>query len=91
MIKMNAMEWFARDFDHPLYFDIYRDKELEAENEGPALVSLLGLPPASRVLDLLAALSLKTNFAVGCYCADEARCHRSVLRELLLERGAQVA
>jgi len=36
--------------------------------------------------NLLAALSQKTNFAVGCYCADEARCHRSVLRALLLER-----
>ncbi|HUL65193.1 MAG TPA: DUF488 family protein [Burkholderiaceae bacterium] len=48
-------------------------------------------PDASRVLDLLAALSQKTDFAVGCYCADEARCHRSVLRELLLERGANVA
>jgi uncharacterized protein YeaO (DUF488 family) len=48
-------------------------------------------PEALRVLDLLAALSQRTNFAVGCYCADEARCHRSVLRELLLEHGAQVA
>ena len=47
-------------------------------------------PDASRVLDLLAALSQKTDFAVGCYCADEARCHRSVLRELLLERGARI-
>jgi len=47
-------------------------------------------PDASRVLDLLAALSQKTDFAVGCYCADEARCHRSVLRELLLDRGARV-
>jgi len=46
---------------------------------------------AGRTLDLLAALSQKTNFAVGCYCADEARCHRSVLRALLLERGAQIA
>ena len=48
-------------------------------------------PEASRVLDLLAALSLQTNFAVGCYCADERRCHRSILRELLLARGADVA
>ena len=43
---------------------------------------------ASRVLDLLAALSHQTDFAVGCYCEDESRCHRSVLRELLVERGA---
>ena len=46
---------------------------------------------ASRVLDLLAALSHTTNLSVGCYCADEARCHRSVLRELLVARGADVA
>lgn len=46
---------------------------------------------ASRVLDLLAALSHTTNFSVGCYCEDEARCHRSVLRRLLKERGAKLA
>ena len=45
-------------------------------------------PGAARVLDLLAALSHQTNFAVGCYCEDETRCHRSVLKELLAERGA---
>lgn len=45
---------------------------------------------ASRVLDLLAALSGHTNFSVGCYCEDESRCHRSVLRELLAERGADL-
>lgn len=42
----------------------------------------------SRVLDLLAALSHQANFSVGCYCNDERRCHRSVLRQLLAERGA---
>jgi uncharacterized protein YeaO (DUF488 family) len=47
-------------------------------------------PDASRTLDLIAALSRGTAFSVGCYCADEARCHRSVLRELLKERGAEV-
>ena len=45
---------------------------------------------ASRVLDLLAALSHGADFAVGCYCADERRCHRSVLGELLAERGAAI-
>ena len=44
----------------------------------------------SRVLDLLASLSHQTHFSVGCYCEDEARCHRSVLRQLLVERGAKV-
>ncbi|MGY8526617.1 DUF488 domain-containing protein [Paracidovorax citrulli] len=43
---------------------------------------------ASRTLDLLAALSHRTDFSVGCYCENEARCHRSVLRELLEKRGA---
>jgi uncharacterized protein YeaO (DUF488 family) len=45
---------------------------------------------ASRVLDLLAALSHAADFSVGCYCEDEARCHRSILRLLLLDRGAKV-
>ncbi len=48
----------------------------------------MNTPDAARVLDLLAALSHQTNLAVGCYCEDESHCHRSVLRELLEERGA---
>ncbi|KND56769.1 hypothetical protein BSCH_02180c [Candidatus Paraburkholderia schumanniana] len=47
-------------------------------------------PDASETLDLLVALSHTANFSVGCYCEDEARCHRSVLRELLTARGAEV-
>jgi uncharacterized protein YeaO (DUF488 family) len=47
-------------------------------------------PEQSRTLDLLAALSHTANFSVGCYCEDEQRCHRSVLRALLRERGAKV-
>jgi uncharacterized protein YeaO (DUF488 family) len=45
-------------------------------------------PDNRALLDTLAALSHHTDFAVGCYCADEALCHRSVLRQLLAERGA---
>ena len=45
----------------------------------------------ARLIAFLAALSQQTNFAVGCYCADEARCHRSIVRELLAEAGAVVA
>jgi uncharacterized protein YeaO (DUF488 family) len=52
--------------------------------------SEMASPENSRVLDLLAALSHEANFSVGCYCEDESRCHRSVLRQLLLERGAKV-
>ena len=48
-------------------------------------------PEAERLLALLAALSLQTDFAVGCYCPDEMRCHRSVLRNLLEEHGARIA
>lgn len=47
-------------------------------------------PEAAHLLNVLAVLSHQTNFAVGCYCEDEARCHRSVLRRLLQERGAAV-
>ena len=46
---------------------------------------------ASRSLDLLAALSHSTAFSVGCYCEEESRCHRSLLRGLLAERGADIA
>jgi uncharacterized protein YeaO (DUF488 family) len=48
-------------------------------------------PAASQILDVLAALSKSTDFSVGCYCEDEAHCHRSVLRDLLTARGATVA
>jgi uncharacterized protein YeaO (DUF488 family) len=51
----------------------------------------MAMPDASHVLDMLAALSQHANFAVGCYCEDEAHCHRSVLRQLLIEHGAKVA
>lgn len=51
----------------------------------------MGSPRNSRTLELLATLSRHANFSVGCYCEHEARCHRSVLRELLLGRGAVMA
>ena len=47
-------------------------------------------PAASQSLDVLSALSHHANFSVGCYCEDESRCHRSLLRELLAARGADV-
>ena len=46
-------------------------------------------PDAARLLDLLAAFSRQTNFSLGCYCEKEDRCHRSILKELLAERGAE--
>lgn len=48
-------------------------------------------PAAQRLIALLAALSRQTDVSVGCYCADEARCHRSLLRALLEDAGARVA
>jgi uncharacterized protein YeaO (DUF488 family) len=48
----------------------------------------MAAPEPAQLLDLLAALSKHTDFALGCYCEDEARCHRAVLRALLGDRGA---
>ena len=53
--------------------------------------SEMSAPDASHAIALLAALSHGTNFSVGCYCESEARCHRSVLRALLVDSGASVA
>jgi len=49
----------------------------------------LNKPDTARWLDLVAALSLQTNFSLGCYCENEERCHRSVLKKVLAERGAE--
>jgi uncharacterized protein YeaO (DUF488 family) len=48
-------------------------------------------PEAQRLIALLSALSSRTNFSVGCYCEDESRCHRSLLRDLFEEAGAKVS
>jgi uncharacterized protein YeaO (DUF488 family) len=47
-------------------------------------------PAAARLIGLLARLSSQTNFSIGCYCADESSCHRSLLRELMIDAGASV-
>jgi uncharacterized protein YeaO (DUF488 family) len=52
--------------------------------------SEMATPENAHTLQLLATLSHQTNFSVGCYCEDEAQCHRSVLRALLLEKGAKL-
>jgi uncharacterized protein YeaO (DUF488 family) len=51
----------------------------------------MGKPPASRTLDVLARLSHGANFSVGCYCQNAARCHRSILAQLLAEHGAALS
>ena len=50
----------------------------------------MATPDNSHVIELLAKLSHQCNFSVGCYCENEAHCHRSVLRELLAEKGAKL-
>lgn len=50
----------------------------------------MAAPEAKHDLELLAALSHTTDFSVGCYCQDEARCHRSILKQLLADAGAKI-
>lgn len=50
----------------------------------------MSTPVARRLIALLAALSSQSDFSIGCYCPDEARCHRSLLRDLLIKAGATV-
>jgi len=69
--------------------------EAQSDREWQAFVrkyrAEMGTPDNARTLDLLAALSKHASFSVGCYCADESRCHRSILRVLLAGRGAAIA
>jgi uncharacterized protein YeaO (DUF488 family) len=51
----------------------------------------MAAPHARHLIELLAVLSKQSNFSVGCYCEDERRCHRSLLREMLAEAGASLA
>jgi uncharacterized protein YeaO (DUF488 family) len=70
-------EFASRD-----YYDVWYVHKFRTE---------MAVPAASRTLDLLAALSQHSAFAIGCYCEHEARCHRGILRSLLKERGADIA
>ena len=69
-------------------------QQAQSEREWAAFVrkyrAEMATPDNARTLDLLAALSQVANFSVGCYCEDEARCHRSILRALLAERSAVI-
>ena len=71
---------FAQEADTPAHWAAFVRK-YRAEMKSPE---------ANQTLDMLAALSHHASFSLGCYCEDEARCHRSVLRALLVERGAKV-
>ena len=69
-------------------------KAVESDEDWKAFAKMyraeMATPEKSRLVDLLATLSTGSQFSVGCYCEDEARCHRSLLRELLSERGADL-
>ena len=94
-------EFAARDFYDTWLPELSPSQELvsqalaaETDKEWQAFVRAyrkeMATPAARHLLELLAALSLRTDVSVGCYCEDESRCHRSVLRELLAEHGAEV-
>ena len=94
-------EFAARDFYDTWLPELSPSQELvsramaaETDNEWQAFMRAyrkeMGTPAARHLLELLAELSHRTDIAVGCYCEDENRCHRSVLRELLAEHGADV-
>jgi uncharacterized protein YeaO (DUF488 family) len=94
-------EYASRD-----YFDVWlpnlspsaelvsQAQEAKTEKEWASFVrsfrAEMKRPEPSKILDLLAALSHHTQLSVGCYCDEESHCHRSVLRELLAERGAAI-
>jgi uncharacterized protein YeaO (DUF488 family) len=95
-------EFATRDFYDVWYPNLAPSSELvaqalhaESEKQWRDFVrkfkAEMAMPDASRTLDLLAALSQSADMSVGCYCEDEARCHRAVLRELLEARGAKFA
>jgi uncharacterized protein YeaO (DUF488 family) len=95
------------EFSSRGYYDVWLpelapSEELRKEAQGAATPaewacfvrkyrSEMAAPERAHLLELLAALSRAGDFSVGCYCEDESRCHRSVLRELLVERGARLA
>jgi uncharacterized protein YeaO (DUF488 family) len=94
-------EFAARDFYDTWLPELSPSQELvsqamaaETDREWQAFTRSyrkeMSTPQARHLLELLASLSHRTDLAVGCYCEDEARCHRSVLRELLAEHGADV-
>lgn len=100
--RVPKAEWASRDFYDVWLPDLAPSEALvKAARAGLAeerafrafarrYRSEMARPEPRRLLDLLSALSHQTDFAVGCYCEDESRCHRSLLRELLRERGAKL-
>jgi uncharacterized protein YeaO (DUF488 family) len=85
--------WFPELSPSPELVKSALNAESDAEWNGfvRAFRAEMNEPAPRRTLDLLAALSHSGRFSVGCYCEHENRCHRSVLRALLAERGAEIA
>ena len=94
-------EYAARDFYDVWYPNLAPSEEAvkaarnaETDREWAAFArrykTEMGTPENRRTLELLAALSHSADFSVGCYCEDESRCHRSLLRQLLAEHGAEI-
>lgn len=95
-------EFAARDFYDVWFPTLAPSAELMKAGQGAATPAAwaafarryraeMAAPEPARALDLLAALSHRSDLSVGCYCEDEARCHRALLRALLAERGAAFA
>lgn len=92
-----AQDWY--DVWFPLLAPSVETVKLGQEAASPARWSAfarkyraeMAAPDAKHALELLAALSHTSDFSVGCYCENEARCHRSLLRELLVQNGAKLA
>lgn len=85
--------WFPLLAPSPATMQLGRAAETEAQWRAfqKKYRTEMAAADAARAIDLLAALSRQTHFSVGCYCGDEARCHRAVLRGLLRDRGAILA
>jgi uncharacterized protein YeaO (DUF488 family) len=84
--------WFPNLAPSPLTIKLGQEAETPAQWAAFARKyrAEMATPENSHVLELLAALSHHSNFSVGCYCENEAHCHRSVLRELLIQKGAKL-
>ncbi len=82
--------WFPNLAPSPATMKLGQDATTPAQWQAfsRAYRAEMATPDSSHALELLAVLSHQTNFSVGCYCEDEASCHRSILRELLAEQGA---
>jgi uncharacterized protein YeaO (DUF488 family) len=85
--------WYPELSPTPQLMALGKSNQSESEWKAFALGfrKQMSEPAASRTLNLLAALSVSANFSLGCYCEREERCHRSILRTLLQERGASVS